>query len=159
MSDIININLLIFIRNWNYFYSSAEVDNIIDHIKIIHTIDPFFNFECLNRLPIGCRRKFLTYLGLEKHLKRGCGSSVAMIMVQFEDSLCQRSEVQISIRSSLFRDNFLWKEKIRWFMGPTTTVLHSQPSDTYWARLGRKTQTKTKTKKSLCHNKQIHDCN
>jgi hypothetical protein len=55
----------------NYFYSSAEVDNIIDHIRIIHTIDPFFNFECLNRLPKRCRRKFLTYLGLEKHLKMG----------------------------------------------------------------------------------------
>jgi len=41
-----------------------------------------------------------------------CGGSVGMIMVQFEDSLCQRSEVQISIRSSLFRDNFR-KEKIR----------------------------------------------
>ena len=73
----------------NCFNSSAEVDNIIDHIKIIHTIDPVFNFECVNRLPIRCRRKFLTFLGLEKHLKKGgCASSVAMIMVQFEDSLC-----------------------------------------------------------------------
>ena len=52
----------------NYFYSSAGVVNIIDHIKIIHTIDPDFNFECVNRLPIRCRRKFLTFLGLEKYL-------------------------------------------------------------------------------------------
>ncbi len=54
----------------NCFYSSAEVVNIIDHIKIIYTIDTVFNFECVNRLPIRCRRKFLTYLGLEKHLKK-----------------------------------------------------------------------------------------
>jgi len=41
----------------------------------------------------------------------GCGSSVGMIMVQFEDSLRQRSEVQISIRSSysekIFYENTL----------------------------------------------------
>ena len=55
----------------NCFYSSAEVVNIIDHIKIIHTIDPVFYFECVNRLPIRCRRKFLTFLGLQKHLKKG----------------------------------------------------------------------------------------
>ena len=54
----------------NSFYSSAEVVNIIDHLKIIYTIDPVFNFECVNRLPIRCRRKFLTYLGLQKHLKK-----------------------------------------------------------------------------------------
>ena len=96
----------------NCFYSSAEVVNIIDHLKIIYTIDPVFNFECVNRLPIRCRRKFLTILGLEKHLKKGvCGSSVAMIMVQFEDSLCQRPEVQISIRSSYSEKIFNEKKK------------------------------------------------
>jgi hypothetical protein len=55
----------------NCFYSSAEVVNIIDHIKIIHMIDSVFNFQCVNRLPIRCRRKFLTILGLDKHLKKG----------------------------------------------------------------------------------------
>ena len=36
----------------------------------------------------------------------GCGSSVGMIMVQFEHSLRQRSEVPISIRSSYSKKIF-----------------------------------------------------
>jgi hypothetical protein len=59
----------------------------------------------------------------------GSGSSVGMIMVQFEDSLRQKSEVQISIRSSdsekifyeMKKYNDLWAH----YHG-----LHSQPSDT-----------------------------
>jgi hypothetical protein len=50
-------------------FSSAAVDNIIDHIKITHTVEPVFNFECVNRLPSRCRRKFLSFVGLQKHLK------------------------------------------------------------------------------------------
>jgi hypothetical protein len=41
----------------------------------------------------------------------GSGSSVGMIMVQFEDSLRQRSEVQISIRSSYSEKIFYEKKK------------------------------------------------
>jgi hypothetical protein len=41
----------------------------------------------------------------------GCGSSVGMIMVQFEDSLRHRSEVQISIRSSYSEEIFYEKKK------------------------------------------------
>jgi hypothetical protein len=41
----------------------------------------------------------------------GCVSSVDMIMVQFEDSLRQRSEVQISIRSSYSEKIFYEKKK------------------------------------------------
>jgi hypothetical protein len=55
----------------NCFYSSAGVVNIIDHIKITYTIDLDFNCECVNILSIRCRRKFLTFLVLEKHLKKG----------------------------------------------------------------------------------------
>jgi hypothetical protein len=46
-----------------------------------------------------------------KNLGEGCGSSVGMIMVQFEDSLRQRSEVQISIRSSYSEEIFYEKKK------------------------------------------------
>ena len=42
---------------------------------------------------------------------RDCGSSVGMIIVQFEDSLCQRSEVKISIRSSYSEKIFYKKKK------------------------------------------------
>jgi hypothetical protein len=46
------------------------------------------------------------------NLKRGSGSSVGMIMVQFDDLLCQRSEVQISIRSGhLIQRKFSMKRK------------------------------------------------
>jgi hypothetical protein len=56
--------------------------------------------------------KIPNYLRLRKpSKKRGCGSSVAMIMVQFEDSLCQRPEVQISIRSSYSEKIFNEKKK------------------------------------------------
>jgi hypothetical protein len=41
----------------------------------------------------------------------GSGSSVGMIMGQFEDSLRQRSEVQISIRSSYSEKIFYEKKK------------------------------------------------
>ena len=44
---------------------------------------------------------------------RGSGSSVGMIMVQFEDSLRQRSESQISIRSSYSEKIFYEKKKNR----------------------------------------------
>ena len=52
----------------NCNYSNSEYENIINHIKISHTFVPVFNFECVNRLPTKCRRKFLTFSGLEKHL-------------------------------------------------------------------------------------------
>jgi hypothetical protein len=60
----------------------------------------------------------------------GCGSSVGMIMVQFEDSLCQRSEVQISIRSSYSEKIFYEKKKFD-DLWAHYHGLHSQPSDTY----------------------------
>ncbi len=41
----------------------------------------------------------------------GCGSSVDMIMVKFEDSLRQRSKVQISIRLSYSEKIFYEKKK------------------------------------------------
>jgi hypothetical protein len=63
-------------------------------------------------------------------LERGCGSSVGMIMVQFEDSLCQRSEVQISIRSSYSEKIFYEKKKFD-DLWAHYHGLHSQPSDTY----------------------------
>jgi hypothetical protein len=60
----------------------------------------------------------------------GSGSSVGMIMVQFEDSLCQRSEVQISIRSSYSEKIFYEKKKFD-DLWAHYHGLHSQPSDTY----------------------------
>ena len=60
-----------------------------------------------------------------------------MIMVQFEDSLRQRSEVQISIRSSYSEKIFYEKKKFD-DLWAHYHGLHSQPSDTYWARLGKK---------------------
>ena len=102
----------------NCFYSSAEVVNIIDHLKIIHTIDPVFNFECVNRLPIRCRRKFLTFFGLEKHLTKG-GVVAQWLWSWFNlKTLCAKGRRFKSPPVILFRENFLWKEKIRWFMGP-----------------------------------------
>jgi hypothetical protein len=52
----------------NCEFSSAELQNILDHVKITHTLELVFNFECVNRLPSKCRRKFLSFSGLEKHL-------------------------------------------------------------------------------------------
>jgi hypothetical protein len=60
----------------------------------------------------------------------GCGSSVVMIMVQFEDSLRQRSEFQISIRSSYSEKNFYEKKKFD-DLWAHYHGLQSQPSDTY----------------------------
>ena len=123
----------------NCFYSSAEVDNIIDHIKIIHTIDPVFNFECVNRLPIRCRRKFLTFFGLEKHLTKG--AVVAQWLWSWFNlkTLCAKGRRFKSPPGHLIQRKFSMKRKNSMIYGPTTTVLHSQPSDTYWARLGKKT--------------------
>ena len=59
-----------------------------------------------------------------------CGGSVGMIMVQFEDSLCQRSEVQISIRSSYSEKIFYEKKKFD-DLWAHYHGLHSQPSGTY----------------------------
>jgi hypothetical protein len=53
----------------------------------------------------------IDYRGGGSSVGRGCGSSVGMIMVQFEDSLRQRSEVQISIRSSYSEKIFYEKKK------------------------------------------------
>jgi hypothetical protein len=58
------------------------------------------------------------------------GSLVGMIMVQFEDSLRQRSEVQISIRSSYSEKIFYEKKKFD-DLWAHYHGLHSQPSDTY----------------------------
>jgi hypothetical protein len=66
---------------------------------------------------------------MEHFKKRGSGSSVGMIMVQFEDSLCQRSEVQISIRSSYSEKIFYEKKKFD-DLWAHYHGLHSQPSDT-----------------------------
>jgi isocitrate dehydrogenase len=63
-------------------------------------------------------------------IKADSGSSVGMIMVQFEDSLCQRSEVQISIRSSYSEKIFYEKKKVD-DLWAHYHGLHSQPSDTY----------------------------
>ena len=60
-------------------------------------------------------------------------------MVQFEDSLRQRSEVQISIRSSYSEKIFYEKKKFD-DLWAHYHGLHSQPSDTYWARLKKKKQ-------------------
>jgi hypothetical protein len=65
-----------------------------------------------------------------KTLKGGSGSSVGMIMVQFEDSLRQRSEVQVSIRSSYSEQIFYEKKKFD-DLWAHYHGLHSQPSDTY----------------------------
>jgi hypothetical protein len=51
------------------------------------------------------------FLNSREYKQGGCGSSVGMIMVQFEDSLCQRLEVQISIRSSYSEKIFFEKKK------------------------------------------------
>ena len=78
---------------------------------------------------------------------RGCDGSgavigsVGLIMVQFEDSLRQRSEVQISIRSSYSEKIFYEKKKFD-DLWAHYHGLHSQPSDTYWARLGKKKKKK-----------------
>jgi hypothetical protein len=66
----------------------------------------------------------------DHHSNGGSGSSVGMIMVQFEDSLCQRSEVQISIRSSYSEKIFYEKKKFD-DLWAHYHGLHSQPSDTY----------------------------
>ena len=102
----------------NCFYSSAEVVNIIDHLKIIYTIDPVFNFECVNRLPIRCRRKFLTYLGLEKYLKKG--AVVAQWLWSWFNlkTLCVKGRRFKSPSDNLIQRKFSRKEKNRWFMGP-----------------------------------------
>ncbi len=56
--------------------------------------------------------------------------SVGMIMVKFEDSLCQRSETQISIRSFYLEKIFYEKKKFD-DLWAHYDGLHSQPSDTY----------------------------
>ncbi len=67
---------------------------------------------------------------LEFILMRGCGSSVGMIKVQFEDFLRQRSEVQISIRASYSEKIFYEKKKFD-DLWTHYHGLHSQPPDTY----------------------------
>ena len=122
----------------NCFYLSAEVVNIIDHIKIIHKIDPVFNFECVNRLPIRCRRKFLTFLGLEKLLKKGL-----WYLSGYDHGSIWRLSVPKAGGSNLhpvilFRDNVQWKGKNRWFMGSLpqySTPNHLIPMK---ARLGKR---------------------
>ena len=124
----------------NCFYSSAEVVNIIDHLKIIYTIDPVFNFECVNRLPIRCRRKFLTILGLENHLKKG--AVVAQWLWSWFNlkTLCAKGRRFKSPSGHLIQRKFSMKRKNSMIYGPTTTGFHSQSSDTYWARLGNQKQ-------------------
>ena len=119
----------------NCFYSSAQVDNIIDHIKIIHTIDPVFNFECVNRLPIRCRRKFLTFFGLEKHLSKG--AVVAQWLWSWFNlkTLCAKGRRFNLHPVILFRENFLWKEKIRWFTG--TLLQYCTPNHLIPIELGK----------------------
>jgi hypothetical protein len=56
--------------------------------------------------------------------------NVGMIMVQFEDSLRQRSEVQIPIRSSYSEEIFYEKKKFD-DLWAHYHGLHSQPTDTY----------------------------
>ena len=73
---------------------------------------------------------FIFLLILYRFIKLGSGSSVGMIMVQFEDSLRQRSEVQISIRSSYSEKIFYEKKKFD-DLWAHYHGLHSQPSDTY----------------------------
>ena len=102
--------------------------------------DPFFNFECLNRLPIRCRRKFLTFLGLQKHLKKGM-----WYLSGYDHGSIWRLSVPKVGGSNLhsiipIQRKFSVKRKKSMIYGPTTTVFHSQPSDTYWARLGKKTE-------------------
>ena len=46
-------------------FSCGEAEKILYHIEITHTLEPFFNFECVNRLPNKCRRKFLSYEGIK----------------------------------------------------------------------------------------------
>jgi hypothetical protein len=62
-------------------------------------------------------------------LNGGFSSSMGMIMVQFEDSLSQRSQFQISIRSSYSKKIFYEKKKFD-DLCAHSHGLHSQPSDT-----------------------------
>jgi hypothetical protein len=68
---------------------------------------------------------------------RGRGSSVGMIMVQFEDSLIERLEVEFSIMS-LFRENYLWKEKKLMNYDPILWYCTTDSPENYCTRLGRK---------------------
>jgi hypothetical protein len=52
-------------------------------------------------------------------------------------------------KGHLIQRKFSMKRKNSMIYGPTTTVLHSRPSDTYWARLGKKKCYSTKCSDSL----------
>jgi hypothetical protein len=49
--------------------SANDPDTIIEHINISHTNEPIFNFECVNRLPVKCYRRYITVEGLSKHIR------------------------------------------------------------------------------------------
>ena len=53
-------------------------------------------------------------------------------------TLCAKGRRFKSPSGHLIQRKFSMKRKNSMIYGPTTTVLHSQPSDTYWARLGKK---------------------
>ena len=97
-----------------------------------------FQFECVNRLPIRCRRKFLTILGLENHLKKG--AVVAQWLWSWFNlkTLCAKGRRFKYPSGHLIQRKFSMKRKNSMIYGPTTKGFHSQPSDTYWARLGKK---------------------
>ena len=54
----------------NCSHVTNELDNILQHVNISHTNEPVFNHMCMNRLPSKCNRRFLTYHGLEKHMRQ-----------------------------------------------------------------------------------------
>ena len=54
----------------NCSHVTNGLDNILQHVNISHTNEPFFNLLCMNRLPTKCNRKFMTYQGLEKHMRQ-----------------------------------------------------------------------------------------
>ena len=78
----------------------------------------------------------------------GSGSSVkGAVVAQWVWSwfnlknLCAKGRRFKSSSGHLIQRKFSMKRKNSMIYGPTTTVLHSRPSDTYWARLGKKNAT------------------
>ena len=133
----------LFFANWSFFFllfcscslSLLKKIDIFSLYTVFYCHDKFDILSCQKIITVALKflvaLEFFTINYLKDFISSTMGSSEGMTMVQLEDSLRHRWEIQISTRSS-------WKDKIQWFITPLPRFCTPDPTDTYWAKLRTK---------------------
>ena len=96
----------------NCSHVTNEIDNILEHVNITHTNEPVFNFKCMSRLPAKCHRKFLTFDGLEKHMRQFHPEKVDLISIKpIKCDLCELTPSNVKELQMHYIDHWVYEKE------------------------------------------------